>query len=64
MEYRILRQNLANDQLQGWLTEISWEPIDHLRVGVGYNFTDFSDDEYSDNDFSVQGWFFRLQGKY
>jgi hypothetical protein len=41
-----------------------WRPIKHLRVGVGYNGTDFSDDEFSANDFSVRGWFFRLQGTY
>jgi len=31
---------------------------------VGYNFTDFSDDEFSNNDYSVKGWFLRLQGTY
>jgi outer membrane protein OmpA-like peptidoglycan-associated protein len=63
-EYRILWQDEPKDKLQGWLLEFMWRPIKHLRVGVGYNGTDFSDDEFSDNDFSVKGWFFRLQGTY
>ncbi|MEE8266372.1 MAG: hypothetical protein V3R62_08485, partial [Acidiferrobacterales bacterium] len=63
-EYRILWQDEPKDKLQGWLLEFMWRPIKHLRVGVGYNGTDFSDDEFSANDFSVRGWFFRLQGTY
>ncbi|MFQ5756455.1 MAG: OmpA family protein [Acidiferrobacterales bacterium] len=63
-EYRILWQDEPKDKLQGWLLEFMWRPIKHLRVGVGYNGTDFSDDEFSDNNFSVKGWFFRLQGTY
>jgi uncharacterized repeat protein (TIGR01451 family) len=63
-EYRIRSQSLANDQQQGWLLEFMWRPVKQLRLGVGYNFTDFSDDEFSENDFSVRGWFFRLQGAY
>ncbi len=63
-EYRILLQDEADDMRQGWLTEVTWEVVKHLRLGVGYNFTDFSDNEFSDNDYSVHGWFFRIQGKY
>ncbi len=64
VEYRILTQDEAGDTLQGWLTEVTWELMKHFRVGAGYNFTDFSDDEFSVNDYSVQGWFFRVQGRY
>lgn len=64
LEYRLLCQMEAMDQRQGWLSELTWEPIDHLRLGVGFNFTDFSDDEFSDNNYSVYGWFLRVQGKY
>ncbi|NNG47182.1 MAG: hypothetical protein HKM86_08745 [Deltaproteobacteria bacterium] len=63
-EYRILLQEEADDMRHGWLTECTWEAIDHLRFGVGYNFTDFSDNEFSENDYSVHGWFVRLQGKF
>jgi hypothetical protein len=48
----------------GWLTELMWRPVEHFRVGAGYNFTDFSDNEFSDNDYSVQGWFLRFQAIY
>ena len=63
-EYRLLWQREARDSRQGWLSEVTWEPISHLRLGVGYNFTDFSDDEFADNNYSVYGWFLRVQGKY
>jgi hypothetical protein len=63
-EYRTLSNREANDQNAGWLTELSWEMEKHLRLGLGYNFTDFSDNEYSDNNFSEYGWFIRVQGKF
>jgi hypothetical protein len=63
-EYRMLLQSEADDSRQGWATEVMWEPWDHLRLGVGYNFTDFSDNEFSDNDYSSHGLYFRFQGKY
>jgi len=64
LEYRMLIQHEADDRREGWLTEIMWEAVKNIRLGVGYNFTDFSDNEFSDNNYSVQGWFFRLQAKY
>lgn len=64
MEYRMLTQREAQDSRQGWLSEVMWRANRHLRVGVGFNFTDFSDNEFSENDYSVYGWFFRIQGKY
>jgi hypothetical protein len=63
-EYRMLWQMEARDQRQGWLAELSWEPISHVRLGAGFNFSDFSDNEFSDNNYSVYGWFLRVQGKY
>ncbi|NNE43448.1 MAG: hypothetical protein HKN12_04515, partial [Gemmatimonadetes bacterium] len=64
LEYRLLRQRETEDTLQGWLAEISGKVRPRLRIGVGFNFTDFSDDEFEMNDYSVRGWFLRLQGKY
>jgi len=64
LEYRLLWQKEAKDQRQGWLTELTWEPISHVRLGVGFNFTDFSDNEFADNNYTVYGWFMRVQGKY
>ncbi len=63
-EYRSLAQREADDQRDGWLTELMWRANRHVRLGVGFNLTDFSDNEFSDNDYSVYGWFLRLQGKY
>jgi uncharacterized repeat protein (TIGR01451 family) len=63
-EYRVLAQREADDQRAGWLTELMWKPSKYIRFGVGYNFTDFSDNEFSHNNYSVRGWFVRLQGKY
>jgi uncharacterized repeat protein (TIGR01451 family) len=63
-EYRILTQKEARDQRQGWLAEVLWKPVKYLRVGGGYNFTSFSDNEFSNNNYSVRGWFIRMQGKY
>jgi hypothetical protein len=64
LEYRILGQDQADDQRQGWLTEFSWRLQRHVRLGVGYNFTSFSDNEFSTNDYDVHGWFLRVQGRY
>jgi hypothetical protein len=64
LEYRMLFNDAADDERMGWLTELMWRPVEHFRVGAGYNFTDFSDNEFSDNDYSVQGWFLRFQAIY
>ncbi len=64
LEYRMLNVREARDSQQGFLLEVTREFAEHIRLGVGYNFTDFSDNEFSNNEYSVQGWFFRFQGKY
>ncbi len=64
VEYRLLHQDEADDMRQGWLTELMWKPVKHFRIGVGWNFTDFSDNEFSDNDYSQEGWFLRFQGTF
>jgi uncharacterized repeat protein (TIGR01451 family) len=63
-EYRLLRQEEADDQRTGWLGEVMWKVKKHFRVGAGYNFTDFSDNELSENDYDAHGWFLRVQGRY
>lgn len=64
LEYRVLGQHEARDRRQGWLNELTWDLTRNMRVGGGYNFTDFSDSEFSRNDYSVRGWFIRAQGRY
>jgi len=64
VEQRALRQQEANDLRQGWLSEFAWKTRTHLRLGTGFNFTDFSDNECSKNDYSTRGWFIRMQGTF
>jgi hypothetical protein len=64
LEYRILSESEADDERSGWLGEVSWRMQQWVRLGVGYNFTDFSDNTFSQNDYSVRGFFFRVQGLY
>jgi len=64
LEYRWLTESSTYGKRQGWLAELGWRPKKAVRLGVGYNFTDFSDDERSLNNYSVQGWFVRVQGIY
>jgi uncharacterized repeat protein (TIGR01451 family)/CSLREA domain-containing protein len=64
VEYRVLDQRDTDDRRQGWLTEVLWAVHDNFRIGGGFNFTDFSDDAFSANDYSVRGWFLRVQGRY
>ena len=64
VEYRLRTVDLADDQQVGWLTELMYGLGKNFRIGLGYNFTDFSDNEFSANDYSVRGVFLRFQGKY
>jgi hypothetical protein len=64
VEYRIMKEYLANDQNQGFLIEVDREIVDHVRIGAGVNFTDFTDNEFSKNNYSSRRYFIRIQGKY
>jgi len=48
----------------GFLTGIYRHVGDHVKLGVGYNFTDFSDDLTHINDYKAKGWFINLIGKF
>ena len=63
-EYRVFAQREAEDQRRGWLNELTWDPVDYVRLGLGYDFTDFEDDLDSEDDYTKRGWFLRLQGRY
>jgi hypothetical protein len=45
----------------GALAAVSRYVGDHLKVGIGYNFTDFSDD-LTDLDFDHSGFFLNITG--
>ena len=64
MEYRLRTVDITDDRQAGWLAEFMYGIGRNFRIGVGYNFTDFSDNEFSSNDYSVRGAFLRFQGKY
>lgn len=64
VEYRLLRQEEASDARSGFLGELMWNGLEHIGIGVGYNFTDFTSDLRFDSDYSEHGWFLRLQGLY
>lgn len=64
LEYRILMQQDANSSVkQGALIEVDREFYDYVRLGLGYNFTDF-DDDLESNDFDSGGPFVRMTGKF
>jgi hypothetical protein len=48
---------------QGWLVGVDRDIGKHLRVGVGYNFTDFSDD-LTRFGYTYRGFFINLVGSY
>ena len=61
-EYRWLGVKHGGDR-QGFLLGVDRDVGRNFRVGVGYNFTDFSDD-LTEFDYDHRGWFLNLVGKY
>ncbi len=62
-EYRWLSVTESEDRRQGVLVALYRHVGNNVKLGVGYNFTDFSDD-LSDFDYDNHGWFVNLLGKY
>jgi uncharacterized repeat protein (TIGR01451 family) len=60
-EGRLLRLPDLDERRSGALVTLYRYLGDHLKVGVGYNFTDFSDD-LTDLSYDHQGWFFNIVG--
>ena len=61
-EYRWLGVTEGGDR-QGFLVGIDRDIGEHFRIGVGWNFTDFSDD-LTDFDYDHRGFFLNLVGSY
>lgn len=61
-ELRYLKAKEAGDDQSGALLAIYRHLGRHLKLGVGYNFTRFSDD-LTDLDYRARGWFVNLIGK-
>jgi len=65
LEYRALWQTGALRGLRhGALVEVDREFYEYVRLGAGYNFTDFDDDLRKTNSYSSHGPFVRLSGKF
>ena len=63
LEYRWLEVEESNSTRSGLLAVIDRHFGEHFKMGLGYNFTDFSDD-LTDLDYDHKGWFLNLIGKY
>ncbi|MEN7342883.1 MAG: OmpA family protein [Pseudomonadota bacterium] len=62
-EYRFLRVDEAESERRGWLLGVDRHVGKHMKIGVGYNFTDFSDD-LTQLDYEFDGFFLNVLGKY
>jgi hypothetical protein len=63
-EYRMQRSTLADDLQSGFLVEVAYVLLEKVRIGAGYNFTSFSDNEFARQDYDHGGFFFRVTGQY
>lgn len=59
VEWRTLRAIEAKDARSGFLVGVYRHVGEHVKVGVGYNFTHFSDD-LTDLSFRSRGWFLNV----
>jgi hypothetical protein len=62
-EFRWLESSGDGGMRRGWLVGIDRHVGQQFRVGVGYNFTRFSDD-LTTLDLRQEGWFLNLTGSY
>ncbi len=63
LEYRWLNTVEDDGTRQGWLIAVDRHINENFRVGVGYNFTEFSD-QLTSLAFDHEGWFLNLTGVY
>ena len=62
-EYRTARQSVQLNHRDGAAFEAGYTVKDKIRVGIGYNFSSFSDDEFAYNSHAFTGVFFIFSGK-
>ncbi|WP_460455965.1 hypothetical protein [Arenimonas alkanexedens] len=62
-EYRWLRVDESDSERAGWLVGVDRHLGDHFRLGIGYNFTSFSDN-LTVLDYDQKGWFLNVTGTY
>ncbi|HEX2768944.1 MAG TPA: flagellar motor protein MotB, partial [Geobacteraceae bacterium] len=58
-EYRALAATEAEDMRSGALAAVYYHVLENIKIGVGYNFTDFSD-ELTNLSYHSHGWFFNV----
>ncbi len=63
VEGRILDLPDLNERKSGVLVTVNRYFGEHFKVGVGYNFTDFSED-LTDLDYDDHGWFLNMVGSF
>lgn len=63
VEYRWLGVKDGGDK-NGWLVGVDRDLTKNLRVGVGYNFTDFKGDLTKVDDYRAKGWYINMVGYY
>ncbi|MGM9426712.1 hypothetical protein [Hydrogenophaga sp. MI9] len=63
LERRQLRTVEDKNTRSGWLAGVDKQITPNFRMGVGYNFTDFSDD-LRRTDFRFKGWYLNAVGVY
>jgi hypothetical protein len=63
-EYRWLANFLTEEAERGPLVEVAWIPVAYVAVGVGYNFTHYSDDLLADPRVNQHGVFLRVTARY
>jgi len=63
LEYRALQGVQTKDLRAGFLLGAYRHVGDNLKLGFGYNFTDYTDD-LTDMDYEARGMFFDLIGKW
>lgn len=64
VEYRVLAGSLSSTVEHGALVELNYILQKRIRLGVGYNFTSFGDDEFAEFDADYGGPFFRVTAHY
>lgn len=62
IELRLLDLPDANDRRSGSLVALYWHMGNNIKAGVGYNFTDFSDN-LTDQSYTSRGMFINVVGK-
>ena len=62
-EYHWMNSDESKDSQQGAMISVDRHIGDNMKIGIGYNFTEF-DDDLSNTDGTAKGWFVNLVGKF